>query len=108
MFNETVSIMSIPRGFKIRKKTDVKKFMEECMVKGSHYCIVIRKDFAIHIDKHKDGSICIMTKYGDLKDIFNPLLTVADTNNNVYDHDVEYYIWHYRKYINAKWFNDRD
>lgn len=108
MFNEIVSLMCIPHGFKIRKKADVKKFMEECMCKNSWYCIVIRKDFAVHIEKDKDGNICIMTKYGDLKDIFNPLLTVADTKNNIYDHDVEYYIWHYRKYINAKWFNDRD
>jgi hypothetical protein len=107
MYNE-MSIMMIPNGFKIRKKADVKTFMEECMCKGSSYGLVIRKDFAVRFEKDKEGNICIMTKHGDLKDIFNPLLTVADTKNNIYEHDVNYYIWHYRKYINAKWFNDKE
>ena len=108
MFNETVSIMCIPHGFKIRKKADVKTFMEECMVKGSEYALIIRKDFAVRFEKDKDGNISVLIKQGNLKDMFEPLLEVANTANNSYGTTVEWQIWHYRKYINARWFNDKD
>lgn len=108
MSNETCTIMMIPHGFKIKKKADIKTFMEECMVKGSEYVLVIRKDLAIIIEKDKDGNIRVMEKRWDLTNPFEPTLVVADTKNNCYGTTVEWYIWHYRKHINAKWFNDRD
>ena len=101
-----VSIMCVPFGFKIRKKADVEYFINKCMHNGSEYFIKIQNDFALIINKEKDGTVSIAEKRWDLYDPFNPMLEVANTSNSSYKHSVEYYIWKYRKYINAKWFND--
>ena len=60
------------------------------------------------LEKDKDGNIRVMEKRWDLTNPFEPSLVVADTKNNCYGTTVEWYIWHYRKHINAKWFNDKD
>ena len=99
-----VSIMSIPHGFKIRKKIDTEKFIEKCMVKGNDYYIIIDREKALHLSKDKNGDVSVCIKSGNLADIFNPLLEVARTNNNCYNKTVYDYIWEYRKYINAEWF----
>ena len=100
-----VTIMTIPCGFKIRSKADVDKFMHECMGYGEHY-LKIDNELAIWITKEKDGSISVAEKIGDLYDIFNPLLEIANTKNKAYKISVRDYLWKNRKYINAKWFND--
>ena len=101
-----VYIMMIPCGFKIRKKADTKFFTEKCMQKDSEYYLKIDTDFALILEKEKDGECSVAIKRGDLQDYFNPLLEVANTNNNAYKETVYDYIWKYRKYINAKWFNN--
>lgn len=100
-----VTIMTIPCGFKIRSKADVDKFMNECMGYREHY-LKINNELAIWITKEKDGSISVAEKIGDLYDIFNPLLEIANTKNKAYKISVRDYLWKNRKYINAKWFND--
>lgn len=100
-----VTIMTIPCGFKIRSKVDVDKFMNECMGYGEYY-LKINNELAIWITKEKDGSISVAEKIGDLYDIFNPLLEIANTKNKAYKISVRDYLWKNRKYINAKWFND--
>lgn len=101
----SIEIMSIPWGFKIRKKVDVDTFINECMCTDNEYYLKINNDLALFIRKDKD-SVSIAEKHGDLYDPFNPLLEVANTSNNSYKETVHDYIWKYRKYINAKWFND--
>lgn len=101
-----ITIMNIPCEFKIRKKIDVNTFIDKCMCKDNEYYLKINKDLALFFRKEKDGSVSILEKSGDLYDIFNPLLEVANTSNNAYKDTVYDYIWKYRKYINAKWFND--
>ena len=100
------SIMKIPCGFKIRKKTDCDVFINDCMCKDSQYS-VIDKGTQVVIDIDKEGKVSIATRDGDLRDIFNPLLEVARTKNNCYKATVQDYIWKYRKVINDKWFNER-
>lgn len=100
-----VAIMTTPCGFKIRSKADVDKFMHECMGYGE-YCIKINNELLFWITKGKDGSISVAEKIGDLYDIFNPLLEIANTKNKAYKISVRDYLWKNRKYINAKWFND--
>ena len=100
-----ISIMTIPCGFKIKKKTDTEYFVKECMCKGNEYYLKINNDLAIFLRKEKDGTISVLEKRWDLYDPFNPLLEVANTGNTAYKETVYDYVWKYRKYINAKWFN---
>ena len=102
----SIAIMNIPCGFKIKKKIDVDIFIDKCMCKGNEYYLKINNDFALFIRKEKDGSISVLEKRWDLYDPFNPLLEVANTSNSAYKETVHDYIWKYRKYINANWFND--
>ena len=102
-----VSIMKIPHDFKIRKKSDAEIFIKDCMTNGSSYYLKINKEKAVILEKDSKGNVSVCIKTGDLNDIFNPLLEVARTNNNCYKKTVEDYIWIYRKYINAQWFNER-
>lgn len=101
----SVTIMSIPCGFKIRKKTDIDTFINECMCANNEYYLKINNDLALFIRKDKD-SVSVAEKRWDLHDPFNPLLEVANTSNSSYKETVHDYIWKYRKYINANWFND--
>lgn len=101
-----ISLMSIPCGFKIRKKIDTERFVKECMTNDNEYYIVVNEDLALFINKEKDGTVSVLEKRYDLYDPFNPLLEVANTKNPSYKETVYDYIWKYRKYINAKWFND--
>ena len=101
-----VIIMVAPNGFKIRKKTDVDVFINQCMLKGGEYYIVTDDGTQFVFYKDKDGNTSVSYRNGDLKDIFNPLLEVARTKDNCYKKTVEDYIWQNRKYINAKWFKE--
>ena len=101
-----VTIMTIPCGFKIRTKADVDRFTSEILRNGNNYYIKAKNDFALYICKEKDGSISVAEKLGDLYDMFNPLLEVANTKNDSYKISVRDYLWKNRKYINAEWFND--
>lgn len=101
-----VTIMFIPCGFKIKSKADVERFINECMVKDNEYFLKIHEDFALVLNKDKDGAVAVLEKRWDLYDVFNPLIEVANTSNNGYKKTVHYYIWKYRKYINKEWFND--
>ena len=100
-------IMMIPHNFKIRRKSDVEAFIKDCMVNGNEYCITTDSGVQFVFSKDKDGNMSVSTRSGDLKDIFNPLLEVARTNNNCYKETVTYYVWKNRKYINSKWFSKR-
>ena len=101
-----ISIMCVPCGFKIKKKIDIEYFIEKCMQKDDEYYFKINNELAVFIRKYKNGCVSVLIKNGDLNDIFNPLLEVANTNNSAYKETVYDYIWKYRKYINAKWFNE--
>lgn len=101
-----VSLMKIPQGFKIKKKVDVDKFINNCMQNDSEYEVVINAVEKIVISKEKDGSSSFKIKMGDIRSPFVPLIEVADTNNPSYKHTVTDWVWKYRKYINKKWFND--
>ena len=103
-----VSIMCIPNEFKIKRKTDIEIFINKCMQRDSEYYLKINNEFAIFIRKDKDDYVSILEKRGDLYDVFNPLLEMASTKNDVYRINVQDCIWKYRKYINARWFNGRD
>ena len=103
---KNISIMSIPCGFKIRRKNDTKLFVNECMLNNNEYYVLINKDLALFLRKEKDGTVSVLEKRWDLYDPLNPLLEIANTNNSSYKETVYDYVWKYRKYINAKWFND--
>ena len=97
-----VQIMMIPHGFKIRKKSDVEVFINECMCKGDYY--IITDTGTQYIFKKYKNEISVCERIGNLYDPFNPSLEVASTKNNVYEKTVADYVWQNRKYINAKWF----
>lgn len=101
-----ISIMRIPAGFKIKKKVDVERFIDYCMKNDNEYEVVISVIEKIVITKNNDGNVSFSIKIGDIKNMFIPLVEVANTSNNAYKHSVNDYIWKYRKYINTKWFND--
>lgn len=102
-----LTIMSIPCGFKIKKKTDADIFINDCMIAGCEYFLKINDDFALVLSKDKNG-VSLLEKRWELDNPFNPLLEVARTRDNCYEQAVQDYIWKYRKYINAKWFSNRD
>lgn len=102
------TIMYLPNGFKIRKKSDAACFINECMIAGCTYFLKITEDFALFFEKDKNGTVTVLEKRWDLYNPFNPLLTVADTSNNIYENTVDDYVWKYRKYINAYWFNGKE
>lgn len=100
------SIMRIPSGFKIRKKTDTDVFIEECMCKDNRYSI-IDEDVQLIFEKDKNDNVSVCVRYGDFNNIFNPMLEVARTKDNCYDKTVQDYIWMFRKAINKEWFSKR-
>jgi hypothetical protein len=99
--------MKIPCGFKIRKKVDCDTFIEKCMCKDNTYDI-IDNDTRIIIKKDVNENVSVYMKYGDLYDVFNPIIEVARTKDNCYKESVKDYVWKYRKAINEKWFNEKD
>lgn len=101
-------IMMIPHGFKIRKKSDAEVFINECMVKGNEYYIITDSGIQFIFDKKKDGNVSVLYRNGDLTDPFNPSLEIASTENPLYEKSVVDYVWMNRKYINAKWFSDKE
>ena len=103
---KSISIMCIPCGFKIKKKVDTEYFINKCMHNDDEYYLKINNDLALFLRKEKDGTVSVLEKRFDLYNPFNPLLEVANTNNSAYKETVHDYVWKYRKYINAKWFND--
>ena len=102
----TTTIMRIPYGFKIRKKSDVEIFINDCMISGGEYYIVTDLKEQFIFKKDRNENISVTYRNGDLTDIFNPSMEVARTNNNCYEKTVVDYIWQNRKYINAKWFSE--
>ena len=101
------SIMQIPQGFKIRKKTDVDVFINKCMCKDNRYSAIDDNGTQIILEKDKDGNISVCLRTGDLKNIFNPMLEVARTKDNCYKETVQDYIWQFRKAINKEWFSKK-
>ena len=101
------SIMVIPYNFKIRKKSDVNTFIDDCMCKNNRYCILFESEKQLILEKDKDGDISVDLRYGNLDDIFNPSIEVARTKDNCYKETVQDYIWKYRKVINNEWFNKK-
>ena len=100
------NLMKVPSGFKIRKKEDVEKFINNCMLKGGQYYIKADEETAYVIEKDTDDEVRVLVKKGDLTDVFNPLLEVACTDKpDTYKITVTESIWKLRKYINAKYFN---
>lgn len=100
-----ISLMKIPQGFKIKSKSDVQKFMDECMLVNNTYEVKISGIEKITIRKEEDN-ISFLIKLEDIQNPFIPNMEVARTNGSPYKHDVMYWIWKYRKYINAKWFRE--
>jgi hypothetical protein len=97
-----VTIIRIPQGFKIRKKSDVEVFINKCMCKGDYYIIT---DTGIqYIFTKKKDEVSVYERIGNLYDPFNPSLEIANTKNNCYKKTVADCVWENRKYINAKWF----
>lgn len=99
-----MTIMKIPHGFKIRKKADLKIFINECMTGGSRYAIITDDGIQFVFYKDKNDNVSVVTVIGD--NIFVPSIKVARTDNNPYKNTVEHYIWQNRKYINKKWFKE--
>lgn len=92
------------RPFKVRSKEDAKIFVNEAM--GIGQCTyVVDKETAYVVSKTADG-VAISMKKGDLNDVFNPLVEVANTRNTAYKDSVYDVIWKIRKTINEKWFNE--
>lgn len=102
----SLSLICCPAGFKIRKKSDVRRFITNCMINENEYIVRISSDFAVIIEKDSKGNISVGEKIGDLQNIFNPILLIANTKNGSSEEFITDYLWKYRKYINAKWFND--
>lgn len=101
--------MIFPYGFKIRKKSDVNIFINECMQRNHYeYYIVTEDGYQYVFRKDNNDNVSVLYRNGDLRDPFNPLLEVARTNDNCYKKTVSDYVWKYRKYINAKWFSDKE
>ena len=87
-------------GFKIRTKEDAKTFIEN--ISGDGYVTIkISHNEAYYIYSTKDGLLYISHRIGNLSDIFNPEIRFPkeDNVNTVYK---------IRKYINQKWFNERN
>ena len=101
------TIMQIPQGFKIRKKTDVDVFINKCMCKDNRYSVVDDNGTQAIIVKDKNGDVSVCLRYGDLTNICNPSLEVARTKDNCYKETVQDYIWKFRKAINAEYFTKR-
>lgn len=103
-----VTIMLVPQNFKIRRKADVNTFIEKCLQKNNRYDIVTDSGVQFIFAKDNDGNVSVLTRTGDLYDMFNPSLEVARTKDNCYKGTVVEYVWQNRKYINAKWFSRKE
>ena len=94
----SVTIWKNIPNFKIKAKSDVRKFLSECLCANQIYMIKCREDYAIFIDTTKDKPIQISVKFGDLSNIFNPLLVLDE-------HEALNTLWFYRKKINEQFFS---
>lgn len=97
-------IMKIPQGFKIKKKSDINIFINECMQNENEYVIILNSYEAIALQKDNDV-ISFLVKNGNVRNPFIPYVKIAETNNLTYAYTIEECIWKYRKYINKEWFS---
>lgn len=105
---QSVSIIKFPwYNFKIKSKKDAEVFINDAMCNNNTYTIIVNKETAYIFEK-VNNEVCVYEKKGDLSDIFNPLLEVANTANKFYKDSTVDYVWNLRKYINAKFFNERN
>lgn len=94
------------RPFKIRSKTDAKRFLHESMMDGE--CTYFVNDELLFTIKKNGDNISIVEKWGNLYNPFNPTVEVANTGNPSYKESVYDVVYKYRKYINDMWFNNKD
>lgn len=93
-----VSIWVNLPNFKIRSKADVERFLTESLCPNNTYMVKIREDYAIIIETHKDKETEVFAKFGDLRDIFNPLIKLDKQ-------EVIHTLWFYRKKINEHFYS---
>lgn len=95
-------IVVVPVGFKIRTRIEALQFMNKCMGVGS-FSIVTDDKTQYIVEKFDDGNVRVSIRKGDLTNIFNPELVIADTASEAYEQTVQAVLWQIRKYINRKY-----
>lgn len=102
---------------KIKTKADAENFIKKSLCSGSEICIteitkqhynqvgnLIVEGEQYHIYKDNQGNVTATIRSGNLRDILNPEIYIADTRNpknyamTIYD-----IVWKLRKYINNKY-----
>jgi len=93
----TVAVHKVIRGFKIRKKADIKTLMESVMYRNNSYRINAgEENLTISRSKDNEYSFCLINDTG----IIDINMEIANSNNKSYDLTFEDAVWKYRKHIN--------
>ena len=87
------------QGFKIRKISDIRKFLDEILMSGE-WNIICDKYTVLNIEKDKSGTWRIGVKAGHIYDPFNPVFVLSEA------HGIRK-IWEHRKHVNKHFFSER-
>lgn len=111
-----VAIIKNSHCGKIRSKRDVMYFITERLCCGSELCFTeitsrhydyngraVAMGEQYHIYKDKQGRITATIRSGNLRDMFNPEVCIADSGEGNYALSIEDVIWKLRKQINQKY-----
>lgn len=89
--------------FLIRRKRDVKKFLNEYFISGTEYTVSVGNTIYI-LRKDLKGKVYIIAKAGEIDDLFAPLIIVAGPDKkSIKDESVEDIVWNLRKSINRQY-----
>lgn len=96
--------------FKIRNSADVKTFINDIVKPGIEIVVTVERDVEIRFSKDRNGAFSVGYRKGNLKDVFNPVVEVANNmaNKGCYSNSVENYVWKWRKYLNNTLFGRDD
>ena len=89
--------------FIIRRKKDVKKFLNEYFIPETEYTVSVGNTIYI-LRKDLNGEVYIITRAGEIDDLFAPLIIVAGPNKkSMKNESVEDIVWSMRKSINRQY-----
>lgn len=99
-----MNMITVIPGFKIRKKSDVDVFINKVICTGEYSVSEEENGVGTQVLfwKGKDGNMSVDVRKGNLRNISNPSIEIANTKNKSYKMSVEDAIWKYRRIINHK------
>jgi hypothetical protein len=94
-------MLIVPSGFRVKSKEDAKNFISRCLTKGTEIDLYLESDYQIYVKKDENGIVSAGERRGDLDNLFNPYVELANSTNDSYDTSVEDIVWMHKKQFNS-------